>query len=321
MRVLLLGRGSRSGLATARENLRKGLSAEGVEAHALDASAWMPADTESRTNRDAAKRLKAIAQDYDLVHAFGYRCAWACADAFGDREGWGFTVYDAPKTNHPALLDRLRLSAFGITGSHAIRVALRELNIACETITPGQALPKVDLDRPACRRLLNLDDRPAAIAMGRFAPDRDFSVFLRGLEGLSDFQGLLMGEGDTECSCPPNVRLLPWTERPLESLKAADVVVVPSLTAGWSHVAMEAMALGIPTLLRRQPAFDEIGMEGASVGRFDDADDLSRMLTEWMNSPMLLESLSRAASSYAIDQFDAERHARQTVATYRRVVS
>ncbi|MEQ1935353.1 MAG: hypothetical protein ABL962_15950, partial [Fimbriimonadaceae bacterium] len=113
MRVLLLRRDPSNELRRWSDDLVSQLGGGGITAYAYECDLWLPRETHPSLNKESAKRLREIGKDYDLVHALGYRCAWACAETFGDAEVWAYSVYDFPKTRNPKLIDRLNMAQFG----------------------------------------------------------------------------------------------------------------------------------------------------------------------------------------------------------------
>ena len=97
MRVLLLTRQEWGGMRTWAQTLERVLPQGGVQARHVDASAWMPAATGEPHDRRVTRDLRSLAADHDLVHAFGYRCAWACAEAFGGSEFCAMALTCTPR--------------------------------------------------------------------------------------------------------------------------------------------------------------------------------------------------------------------------------
>ena len=138
MRVLLLKRQTLGGMHTHAADLALALQSQDVEAVVLEAGDWMPNETGPKFDRDVSKRLVQEADGFDIVHAFGYRCAWACSAAFGDRRRWIYTAYDLPKTKHLLLVARLNDAGAGLAVARAVTRALDDMLVMrVETVPVG----------------------------------------------------------------------------------------------------------------------------------------------------------------------------------------
>lgn len=322
MRVLYLRRQKVGGVATYTELLRHALEAEGYDVVIDDAEEWIPNETGWSVDRKVSKALKEAVKGFDLVHAFGYRAAWACSEAFYLKRPWVYTAYDMPKTTVSQLIDRLNAARTGICVSRAVKNALEEgdaLNL--EVVTPGVWVPA---DRPTteeARRFLGLEpERPVVLMLGPFGPDRGTQAFLDAAEQLKfeapNLTVAMVGEGLAK-SPPASVTFVERNFDKWRWLQAAEVVVVPSTRAGFSMTAAEAMMMGKPVVMRRAGGLAEMGVENVSIELFDNDEDLLYVLLELLNSPIHRESVGEAAQIRAEDRFLLERCAKDHARLYR----
>ena len=93
-------------------------------------------------------------------------------------------------------------------------------------------------------------------------------------------------------------------------LRALDLFVFSSLQEGMPIAVIEAMMLGVPTVVSDIPPLLEItgGGAHAAVFRTGDADELTRLLLELVNDPQQRARLGEEAQQWAIDQFSIDAH-------------
>ena len=82
MTVLFLRRQALGGIATYSSALAAELAKHGVEVRIEDAEKWIPNETGPKPDDKVSPQLMKLAKDVQLVHAFGYRSAWASGAAF-----------------------------------------------------------------------------------------------------------------------------------------------------------------------------------------------------------------------------------------------
>jgi glycosyltransferase involved in cell wall biosynthesis len=130
-----------------------------------------------------------------------------------------------------------------------------------------------DRDGSLRRRLGISRETPLVGFLGRFMPEKGFSVLLEALQRLADhasapaFHVAAFGSGDYRIEygreikrrgLSDRVTLLDFTPDVFPILRQLDLVVVPSLWEASSLVSMEAMAAGVPVLGSDCPGLREV---------------------------------------------------------------
>jgi glycosyltransferase involved in cell wall biosynthesis len=336
MRVLLLRRRPFGGIATYTGLLATALAGHGIEAEIEEASDWIPNETGSKVDKAVSERLAERAKDFDLVHAFGMRPAWACAAAFGYKEAWIYSALDMPKTTHRILIDKLNQAQMGICASNAVLTALdHALALDLTEVSPG--VPQTTEPPPskaAARASLSLPaDVPLVAALGRFVPERGFGALVSAMEtvweSVPDARLCLAGQGELEgelrvhvesLSRGPQVTVLGVLPEPQSLLAAADLVAVPSANAGFSMAAIEAMNVGTPVLLRNKAGLREVGVPEVSAYTYDLDEELGPRLAELLAMPISLESVGQAGRLRVLERFTLEQSVESVVEIYRSIL-
>ncbi|MCH7903625.1 MAG: glycosyltransferase family 4 protein [Armatimonadetes bacterium] len=327
MRVLILRRQEFGGIATYTNLLADALHDEDVEAVVDDADDWIPNKTGWRVDREVGKVLKAAARGFDIVHAFGYRTAWACSAAFYVSEPWVYTAYDMPRTTHVELVKRLNTARIGLCSSHAVRNKLAEafaLNL--EVIPPGIRANTRVLDRQESRGMYGVsDDEILIVAAGRFVEERGFESLIAAVHSLpKNFRLILSGQGPLEDSLVAAAGDRATVTHELFSqqvaMAAADLVVVPSTRAGFSYTALEAMHQGVPVLLKGTGGLPEMyGKESESAVYSEDS-DLAAEIERLLGDSEQLDRLRELGKERAAKQFDIKDCAAKHASRYRQIL-
>ena len=316
MRVLFLRRQRTGGLAALTNAYAEALDEFDVEAVIDDAESWIPNETGWSVDRQVSKAVKRAAQGFNMVHAFGYRAAWACSEAFYVRQPWIYTAYDQPKTTNGQLIDRLNAARRGVASSRAVLTELSEADtLGLEVISPGvRALPPAGDLLTERRRLGIPEEAFVVLACGRAVAERGFDQlaeaipairesregvhFIFGLQGEVGFET----HGAQMIGTQPSLH--PW-------ISAADLVVVPSRRQGFSMLAAEAMSLGRPVLMRRAGGLSEMAVDGLSAFYFEENDNLAEKILRIADAPLARESMGNAAKIRAEERFDIRESARR----------
>lgn len=330
MRVLYIRRQRVGGIATYSEALGKELESHGIEVVIDDAEDWIPNETGFATDRRVTKLVKKAAQGFDLVHAWGYRPAWACSEAFYLRFPWVFTAYDIPKTTNSQLIDRLNAARTGLCVTRAVKLKLEAADtINLEVISPGIAAPPPLLEKVEARQRLALPTQGAVIlGFGRMERERGFDALLAAMptvwNRMSDVHLVLLGDGAEHDELEKQARSegarVSVVRRVVDKwmwLRAADIVVVPSRRAGFSMVAGEAMMAGAPVLARRTGGLPEMGHEDVSIAFFHDDDDLGDKLSSLLAEPVLLQTQAYSGQVRVEDQYQIAEAGRRHATLYR----
>lgn len=335
MRALILTQQAFGSYRTFSETLRKDLPKHGVEAETCDASLWMPNQT-GQVDRAVTKKLRDIAADYDIVHAMGFRAAWACAEAFGDREAWIFSAHDLPRSSLPELVSRLSCAFTCLCASDEVRSSLKDIGLSSLRVLPPSPdmRPRSTASKQSARQLLNFGDDPWLLACGRFIPERSLHTTVECLgavrQSIPNARLYIAGEGPdlerirfaTEKAGGESViRLVGPSTRILDLVAAADAVIVPSLRAGTSLLALEAMSLRTPLVIRDLFAFREIAEPGVSAWFFDSDEELASKAVDALTPGPTQASLVEAANLRAGEFFELESTVRAIAQIYRSVIN
>ncbi|HZH98334.1 MAG TPA: glycosyltransferase family 4 protein [Fimbriimonadaceae bacterium] len=336
MRVLLLRRQPFGGIARFTESLVKALDRHGIGAVAHDVTDWIPSSTHPSENKGPMKELRRMGQGFDLVHAFGYRTAWACAEAFGTKEAWIYTAFDLPKTGHPELVERLNRGAAGLCVCRRILHELDRLNISdLEVCVPGVEPPAVVYDKSLAREAFDIPtDAKVIFAMGRWIDEKRLTKLLDSMDDVwaanPETNLLIAGEGPDDKRLrrnqeyvlyPEQVRILGRVTRPEQYLAASDLLVNLSSRSGFSMAAVEAMYAGTPVALADAGGLPEMIEDEKTGFLLREDSGFSSQLASILSLPFTLEAVAAVAKSHAAEQFALDRAAESIARVYRDVVS
>lgn len=325
----MLRRSNTGSTKTLTDALPYALENEGIEVVVDDAD-WIPDKTGFNTDKDVSKLVKRAAQGFDLVHAWGYRAAWACSEAFYLRFPWIYTAYDMPKSVHSDLIDRLNASHRGVCSSAGVKQALDDVDtLNLEVIMPGVVLPPqpddATMSREAARQKIGVrDDALLIVAIGRFVADKGFDALVDAFSLVRaqhpEARLFLSGAGPEP---PPihqeGIDVTGPQSSVWPALCAADLVVVPSKRAGFSLVAAEAMWAGVPVLMRSTGGLPDMGEEGLNAFFFHGDDELGPRLNEVLDMELTRETVARGGQLRAQARFKFDRYAREMAHVYREV--
>jgi glycosyltransferase involved in cell wall biosynthesis len=323
LRVLFLRRQRFGGVATFTQLIAEALDKEGVEAVIDDADDWIPNQTGRAVDRDVSRKVLAARRGFDLVHAFGFRTAWACSAAFGG-EPWVYTAHDMPKTVHRQLIERLNDARAGLCSSKAVAYALESAKAQrLQVVLPGLPVNRRVLDKSEARAMLGANDDTFLLAVaGRFCAEHSIDTAIYVADALPYFTRLIVsGEGELERHLRDvakervTITTAPFSQQ--TALAAADVAVVPSTVAGFSMSAIEAMLQGTPVALRRTGGLSEIAEDHQSGFYFETDEELLDLLNHLCFKRELLREAGRAARQRALSHFDISRTAGEYARAYR----
>lgn len=165
-------------------------------------------------------------------------------------------------------------------------------------------------------------DRPfVVVGAGRLAPEKDWPTLFRAFalfraEGRSQVRLKLFGSGPLEADLRAlagglgiaHVLELPGSvprERLFAELRRADVFVLPSRFEGLGMAAIEAMALGVPTITADFEASEEYIEDGATGWRFPrgDAEALAKLLRTQCAYPLRGHAVAERGQRLVREQF------------------
>jgi glycogen(starch) synthase len=202
---------------------------------------------------------------------------------------------------------------------------------------PGGIDPTLlDVDRPELARdvrsTLAGDDELLVVYFGRLDPEKGLGALMDALERVRatrpDVRLALAGSGRLYAALEPRLRpgdrLLGYVKGQALGylLRAADVVVIPSVYEPFGLVALEAMLAGAAVVTSSAGGLGEIVLDGEDglVVSPGDAPALADAILRLAGSADLRRGLGRAAAARARRDFDWALIARRTRAAYEQAV-
>ncbi|MBL8065759.1 MAG: glycosyltransferase family 4 protein [Chthonomonadaceae bacterium] len=326
MRVLALRRQTTGSAKTLLDGLVLALDQQGIELVVDDAGDWIPDRTGPSVDKEVSKLVKRAAQGFDMVHAWGYRAAWACSEAFYLRSPWVYTAYDIPKTTRSELIDRLGAAHRGLCSSATVKQVLDEEHTTnLEMIVPGVQAPNEWPTREQAREALGVrEDTKLIVAMGQFVMQKGFDPLVEAMATVrSEVHGARLFLSGAGPEPPPVFQDGVDIKGPVPDvwavLPAADLVVVPSLQAGFSLLGAEAMWTGAPVLFRRAGGLVDMADENINAFFFEHDHELGQKIVDILDMELTVESVARSGQLRSQARFKFERFARETAQVYREV--
>lgn len=154
-------------------------------------------------------------------------------------------------------------------------------------------------------------DAVIALFVGRIVPKKGADRLLRALH---DEYVVAFAGGDRPESVPDDGRTVflgtLTLDQVAEVYRAADIFVLPSESEGFPLSAQEAMAAGLPVVLRDDPGYAPYKLESAGV-RFVDGepDTIRSVLRELAADAALRRSMGAQARAHAVEHFGWDLHA------------
>lgn len=149
------------------------------------------------------------------------------------------------------------------------------------------------LKPPTLIRCLPSDETPFFLFVGRLAKQKGIDLLLRRvdqlLQPLPEHHLVIVGDGALRdqlraiidhTSCGNRVHLVGWHPKPLDWMRHAQAILVPSLYEGMPNVVLEAMSIGRPVV-----AFEVEGVSellGASLQQIAAPGDFSALIKNAM---------------------------------------
>ncbi|MBL8067630.1 MAG: hypothetical protein JNM28_04210 [Armatimonadetes bacterium] len=311
LRALFLTRQKFGGAASLARSLVPGLESNGIEAVIDVADDWIPEKTGWAVDRKVSRQVRDAGKGFDFILAWGYRCAWACSEAFYLKKPWGYVAYDTPKTTHDQLIGRLGAARIGICCSRAGKRILDDADaVNLEVIVPGVAVPAGLPSKEVARDMLGVDQNARlVVGVGRAVTDSAIDVFDEISGQLAEevprlaarFQ-ILGGNRKLATAEPVDPGFDTWT-----LIQAADLVFCPDRRSGFKMAAAMGMALGKSVVLRELSSLREIGVPEISLEFFDGDDDAYYRIIDLLATPQSMEAIGNAARARAEDYLSLER--------------
>lgn len=332
MRVLFLTRQRKGNVASVCQTLADALDEFDVEAVIDEASSWIPDKTGWLVDRGVSKKVMDASRGFDIIHAWGYRAAWACSEAFYIRKPWVYTQLDPPRTTHPQLIDRLNAARVGFCSCRLIRERLAKVDTLHLRSMAAPVSDPPNYDKLDERRRLGLEGEGKIIlASGAWGAEGGLQ---QAIDAVVELQSIMPNvqlilanltgsrdEIEKRCAGAPlsiNVigeqpSLLPW-------LAASDLALITKKRGGVSITALEAMSLEVPVLARRGTGTDEIAVDGLSAFYFGEEDSLACRIEAILNNQTALESVGRGGRTRTEDSHSASEVAGLLAARYKEIL-
>jgi glycosyltransferase involved in cell wall biosynthesis len=180
---------------------------------------------------------------------------------------------------------------------------------------------------------------PRAVFVGRLAPEKGLDMLIDAWPTVRvKYRGarlILIGEGPQRAALEARVKALGLTLGPdqavelpgaspdvTDSLRGADLFVLPSREEGMSIALLEAMALGIPLVASSIPGNRRL-VSDLKHGRLappDDPETLARVIIEQWNDFDRAVHISRAARSRVEQEFSIQAMARQHIELFQKIM-
>jgi glycosyltransferase involved in cell wall biosynthesis len=297
MRILILTRAPRRGLATWTEEVRKGCEHLGHAVTVRECSEWMPQPTGKSVDKAVSKELKKYVIGYDLVIASGYRTAWACGEGLRSKTPWVGLMYRELPTTNRELIDRLlpakRLWASSRTLTHDMDA---HFLTNASTLIPFRS-PLTGPAQDAARKSLGWpEDAAIVLCAPSSQPGPGYQELVDAIPRAEERIGpILLKRYD------PNFVNLET------QLKAATLVVVPTYSSSFSMFAVEAMSLGAPVLISQGSNPDTAIIDPFISGAtFENHDRLGDEVASCLQMPITLDSFGLAGRTRYETMFSLE---------------
>ena len=170
--------------------------------------------------------------------------------------------------------------------------------------------------------------------LGRLVPERGFQSLVESMAAVwATFPETLLaigGEGPERSALeaiakashrPDQIRFMGPLDDAWEFLSALDLFVVPSIRAGFSMAALEAMALGIPTMVRSTGGLVELVEPDISGFVYRADEELGAHIVEVLDLPLTLQTVGAAGRIRATETFALEPSVEGLVEIYRNILS
>jgi len=309
MKILFLLRDPAHGLNWAAEILAEGLRNEGNQVDMMYAEPWMPKQTGPKVDKVVSPKVVELVKPYQLVHAWGYRAAWACGEALKTNKKWVFTAYEPPKTTDPELIDRLSTCRYALCSSKMVGTKLLRAGVdGCKTVHPGlnhDVEPLIDQEE--AKKLLGLD------------PDKQYI-------GVFDLPNVDWDELETAMKRTtarvPEAELLKITDdmKPEVAYAAVEQLVFPQRKKGFSMRLLDAMRHGVACVVYEFSGLGEVIEDRYSGLTFEDPESLGDLLATGLQMPLRTEGIREQAKERIRIEFTPDIYTQRVLRLYDKVV-
>lgn len=113
-----------------------------------------------------------------------------------------------------------------------------------------------------------------------------------------------------------------WGEEKVKKLYDADVFIQPSRTEAQSVGIMEAISIGIPCILTKETNYGEV-VQKEEIGWMTETTPkgIADKILEAYNNQEKLEAMCKNGKKYAINNFDWNEIAKQTIDGYKKIIN
>lgn len=303
----------------------------------LEEANWIPNETGPRSDREVGARLKKLGEDFDLIHVYGYRAAWACAEAFGRSVPWVYSAADSPATKHAHLIQRLNKARGGYLADDESRYDLADAGaMRLQTVYPCVEAPPSDL--PSAETVREIFGLPAGAAvvttMPEWTPRSGVDKVVLAMQTVWETQPeawlLLAGQGPLEETVKKLRWELPKAEQVVlagpaltvwDALLASDVVVDASEGRRFSPTAARAMALGRAVMVRDTEGLRDMVEAHLSGFTFFGNENMGGQLAEVLAMPYTLGAVGASARNRFAERFDLGEAALAMSERYERLTA
>jgi len=289
----------------------------------------------------AARAIRALARDVDVVHAHGMKAGLCTALAgvrprvmtlhnvvLDENAGRAAGVLRAVERRLPRAMDRtIAVSqdiASGFDGAPGMVV-----------VAPAGPAPVPVRDPETVRRDLGVGDAPLVVTVARLNPQKDLPTLLAAaaevLAVRPEVRFVVVGGGPAEAEVRAEharlglgdaVQLLGARPSAADELAAADVFALSSIWEGSPLTVAEALLLRRPVAVTAVGAVPEVVQDGVT-GRLvppRDPSALARAILDLLDDPARAARLAEAGHRVAVERFATDVLVRAVEQQYREVV-
>jgi glycosyltransferase involved in cell wall biosynthesis len=311
----------------------------------LDVQVPVPSSLSPLALVRAARRLRAATPTgagSRVVHAHGLKAGWVAAAA--RRRPLVLTVHNvvlADGRRWTRVQQRLERFVVGradevIATSDEIAVRFKGVAPRITTIAPVHEVADAARTRAEVRAALGLDEStPLVVAVGRLHHQKGFDVLLEALAQVRSTRAVhaaIVGGGPEDAwlaatsqqlGLDGSVTFIGHSDRPVDELAAADLVVIPSRWESGPLVLLEAMSHGRPVVATPVGFVPDLVRDGETgwVVPVEAPGPLAAAIVTALADPAAAEEIGRAGQAAVRPRLDHAAAATAVEAVYRRVLT